>query len=109
MRLNSAGASLRPLRSPVAPKITIAVGSGLRRFVDTVPRISPTTEELGGLRLGCSAINFLEESRTMCGAEERCTRFESDAHRQCTRPRSEAALRVEPREQGTGLQRRQDL
>src|SRR5664279_5922372 len=55
-RLNSAGASLRPLRSPVAPKITIAVGSGLRRFVETVPRISPTTEELGGLRLGCSAM-----------------------------------------------------
>lgn len=43
--LNSAGASLRPVRSPVAPKITIAVGSGRRRFVEGSPRISPTTDE----------------------------------------------------------------
>src|SRR5512143_2123728 len=51
IRLNSAGASLRPARSPVAPKMTTAVGSGLRFLAATSPRISAVTDDedrLGG-------------------------------------------------------------
>src|SRR5258706_3967719 len=118
MRLKSAGASLRAVRSPLAPKITITLASGRRRLVDGSPRISAMTDEWspgGGIVAGRASLFdsfmtlFLAGGCVMSSAEKRRAPLERHAQAERASPGREAALGVETLEEADARKHRANL